>query len=260
VKGRSSRSTASRHVAADEAKRLVPQQRTGQQAGLAEDLEAVADPEHEPARSGELARRRRRRREARDRAAAEVVAVREAAGQDDRVEIRQLVLLVPDRNRLRVERREAQRASRSSCEPGYVIDPDPRLRAANRSRPRTTRSAGSRAAARTSARPAPCRRCRVGRLDLEVDHLARRARPAPRSRGGRGPSRRPRPADRGCPASAARGRWPSSEHHRRIAEVRRERDRRSAARTPRCTSPRALRRSRPELRAGIRLVPAVVSQ
>ena len=49
------------HVAADEAERLVPQQRAGQQPGLAEDLEAVADPEHEPSRVGELAYRGRRR-------------------------------------------------------------------------------------------------------------------------------------------------------------------------------------------------------
>ena len=53
-----------RHVAADEAKRLVAQQRAREQARLAEDLEAVADPEHEAARVCELAHGSRRRREA----------------------------------------------------------------------------------------------------------------------------------------------------------------------------------------------------
>ena len=43
-----------RHVAADEAKRLVSQQRTWEQAGLAEDLEAVADPEHQTAGAREV--------------------------------------------------------------------------------------------------------------------------------------------------------------------------------------------------------------
>ena len=37
------------HLAADEAPIDVRQQRAGQQAGLAQHLEAVADPEHEPA-------------------------------------------------------------------------------------------------------------------------------------------------------------------------------------------------------------------
>ena len=68
------------HVAAHEAERLVAQQRPRQQARLAEDLEAVADPEHEPACLRELAHGGGRRREAGDRATAEVVAVREAAG------------------------------------------------------------------------------------------------------------------------------------------------------------------------------------
>src|SRR5665647_1295863 len=46
-----------RHVAADEAQRLVLQQDARQEAGLAQDLEAVADAEHEPAGVGELLHR-----------------------------------------------------------------------------------------------------------------------------------------------------------------------------------------------------------
>src|SRR5579884_2603148 len=44
-----------RDVAAHEAQRFVLEERPGQEAGLAEDLEAVADPEHEPPGVGELA-------------------------------------------------------------------------------------------------------------------------------------------------------------------------------------------------------------
>ena len=58
----------------------------GQQARLAEHLEAVADSEHGPAGVGELAHRPHHRREAGDRAGAQVVAVGEAAGNHDRVD------------------------------------------------------------------------------------------------------------------------------------------------------------------------------
>ena len=53
MSGVSVRSHRERDVAADERERLVRAQRAGQQAGLGEDLEAVADPEHEPALGGE---------------------------------------------------------------------------------------------------------------------------------------------------------------------------------------------------------------
>ena len=49
VNGVSARSTRERHVAADELELPVRAQHAGQQARLAEDLEAVADPEHGPA-------------------------------------------------------------------------------------------------------------------------------------------------------------------------------------------------------------------
>ena len=49
VNGVSVRSTLRLHVAADEGERLVRAERARKQAGLGQDLEAVADPEHEPA-------------------------------------------------------------------------------------------------------------------------------------------------------------------------------------------------------------------
>ena len=84
------------NVAADELERRVPAQHSREQPGLAEDLEAVADAEHESALLREVRDRLHRRREPCDCAAAQVVAVREAAGQDDGVEVGQLVVGVPD--------------------------------------------------------------------------------------------------------------------------------------------------------------------
>src|SRR5918994_6243836 len=64
-------------VSADELAVVVADQRAGQQVGLAEDLEAVADAEHRQPVVRGTHHLRHHRREARDRAAAEVVAVRE---------------------------------------------------------------------------------------------------------------------------------------------------------------------------------------
>ncbi len=87
-------------LAADEAQALVREQRAGQEPGLAEHLEAVADAEHRHPGVGELGHRAHRRREAGDRARSQVVAVGEAAGHDDRVEVGEVGLLVPDEPRL----------------------------------------------------------------------------------------------------------------------------------------------------------------
>ena len=62
----------------------IAQHRAGQQPGLEQDLEAVADAEHRSTPARELGHRRHDRREPRDGAGAQVVAVREAAGQDRR--------------------------------------------------------------------------------------------------------------------------------------------------------------------------------
>ena len=58
----------------------------GSRPGLAEHLEAVADPDDRTAGRGELGHRVHHRREPGDRAGAEVVAVREAAGHHHRVD------------------------------------------------------------------------------------------------------------------------------------------------------------------------------
>ena len=58
VNGVSSRSAAIVDVAAEEPQRPVAQQRPGHEPGLGEDLEAVADPEHEPALAPRTPRRR----------------------------------------------------------------------------------------------------------------------------------------------------------------------------------------------------------
>src|SRR4029079_4357450 len=92
------------HVAADELELAVGPEHAGEEACLAEDLEAVADPEHRPAVGCERAHRVQHRGEARERAAAPVVAVREAAGKHDRAgPARQLPLGVPDELGVRAE-------------------------------------------------------------------------------------------------------------------------------------------------------------
>src|SRR5450759_5064910 len=62
-------------VAADEAQILAAHQYPRQQAGFAQDLEAVADAEHQPALCREAAHRVHYRRARRDRPAAQVVAL-----------------------------------------------------------------------------------------------------------------------------------------------------------------------------------------
>ena len=74
----------------------IAQHRPRQQARLEQHLEAVADAEHRPALAGELRDRGHDRREPGDRAGAQIVAVREAAGQDHDVGALQARLLVPD--------------------------------------------------------------------------------------------------------------------------------------------------------------------
>src|SRR3954451_5002324 len=87
-------------LAADEAQLAVGQQRARQQAGLAQDLEAVADPQDDAAVAGELDDRLHDRGEARDRADAQVVAVREPARDHDRVDALQVAVGVPQQHRL----------------------------------------------------------------------------------------------------------------------------------------------------------------
>ena len=87
----------------------LPSSAPGQQPRLAQHLEAVADPQHEPAGVRELDDGLHHRREARDRARAQVVAVGEAAGHDDRVGPAQVALAVPQQLRVADAPRGRQR-------------------------------------------------------------------------------------------------------------------------------------------------------
>jgi hypothetical protein len=116
-----------RHVAADERERRVRAQHAREEAGLAEDLEAVADPQHRPAFGRERRHRAHHRREARDRPAPEVVAVREAAGQDDRAGVgRQALVGVPDEPRVGPERSKGPGGIAVVVRPGEDDDGDRR--------------------------------------------------------------------------------------------------------------------------------------
>jgi hypothetical protein len=84
---------------AAEAQLDVAQQRPRQQSRLAQDLEAVADPQHRRPARGRLGDRFHRRAEAGDRPSPQVVAVGEAAGDDDAVDAVQVAAFVPDEPR-----------------------------------------------------------------------------------------------------------------------------------------------------------------
>src|SRR3954470_18020173 len=89
-----------RGLRAAEAQVVVAEQRAGQQPRLAQHLEAVADPEHEAALAREGDHRLHDRREARDRPDAQVVAVREAARDDDALDPAEVRVGVPEEHRL----------------------------------------------------------------------------------------------------------------------------------------------------------------
>ena len=81
---------------ADEYEQGVAQESAGQQARLAQDLEAVADADGGHAAFGGSLHLAHHRRQGRHRPAAQVVAVGKAAGQHDQVEaLRQLAVAVP---------------------------------------------------------------------------------------------------------------------------------------------------------------------
>ena len=81
---------------ADEVQIAIANQRARQKPGFAKDLKAVADSEHKPAAFGKLLDRVHHGRKARERAGAQVVAVRKAAGKDHRVVSRKICFAVPD--------------------------------------------------------------------------------------------------------------------------------------------------------------------
>src|SRR5262249_1665920 len=80
----------------NELERGIAHQHAWQQPGLAKNLEAVADAEHEAATLGMFAHGIHHRRARRDRAATQIIAVGEAARDDDEIgALRQLMLRVP---------------------------------------------------------------------------------------------------------------------------------------------------------------------
>src|SRR5438270_6062028 len=87
-------------VAAQELQGPVLLQGAGQEAGLGEDLEAVADAEHGPALAGERGHRAHHGAEAGDGARAQVVAVGEASGKDHGVGVADGVVAVPHQSGL----------------------------------------------------------------------------------------------------------------------------------------------------------------
>src|SRR3970282_1715503 len=82
--------------AAEELEPAVAQHRPRQQPRLAQYLEAVADAQHQPALRRELPDRAHHRRVAGDGPRAQVVAVGEAPGEDDGVEVADFSRLVPN--------------------------------------------------------------------------------------------------------------------------------------------------------------------
>ena len=88
------------HVAGDEPQPGVPGERARQQVRLAEDLEAVADPQDRQPRPRGRHQLGHHRGEPGDRATAQVIAVREPSGQDHRVNASQIAVGVPERMRL----------------------------------------------------------------------------------------------------------------------------------------------------------------
>jgi hypothetical protein len=121
---------------ADELELAVGPEHAGQEPRLAEDLEAVADTEHGSSVCGERAHRLHHGRDTGDRAAAEVVAVREPAREDDAGNVpRQCALGVPDGDGLGAERLE--------CEPRVTVvvrpgERDDRDASSNRHAPSST--------------------------------------------------------------------------------------------------------------------------
>src|SRR5467141_58296 len=84
------------HVAADEAQAAIAHHRAGEQAGLAQNLEAVADAEYHSAAVCEFFDGLHHRGKTRDGAGAQIIAVGKSAGQNNGVAIRQIFGLVPD--------------------------------------------------------------------------------------------------------------------------------------------------------------------
>ena len=246
----SAASHATRHVAADERQRLVRAEHAREQAGLGQDLEAVADPEH---RARPRVRSRRppasRARSGRSR--------RSGGSRRTRTRRGGRLLRSPQGARAPCARSAARRRRGARARAGR------RGRRSSRGR-RRRRSAGAatvltaaveldlvaldqRVREQLLAHPLDLR-ARLGRVVGRRARARRAGRRGPRrrrSRDGAGGSTRPVPAGRGCPPWAGRARSPSREHHAGVGEVVRRTRSRSAARTPRRSGRACPRRRRP---------------
>ena len=87
-------------IAADEVQVVIAGQRTGEQLGLAQDLEAIADAEHRQALTRALHDGAHHRGEACDGTAAQVVAVGKSTGQDHGVHTLEVVIAMPQGDRI----------------------------------------------------------------------------------------------------------------------------------------------------------------
>src|SRR6266702_5865495 len=84
------------HVTADEAQSFIAHQSAGQKTGFAENLKTIANAEHQASGPGETRNGVHHRREAGNRAGAQVIAVREATGQNDGVKAGEVLRLMPN--------------------------------------------------------------------------------------------------------------------------------------------------------------------
>jgi hypothetical protein len=92
-------------ITADEAQAGVTGKRAGQQTGFAEHLKAVAYPKHRKAFAGRRDDLSDHRGKAGDGTGAQVIAVGEAAGKDDRVNPAKIRIGVPERDRFAAGKR-----------------------------------------------------------------------------------------------------------------------------------------------------------
>src|SRR6476469_6377499 len=123
-------------LTADEPQPHVRQQRAGQHPGLAQDLEAVADPEHRAAVAREGHDGLHDGREAGDRADAQVVAVGEPAWDHDRVGAAEVAVAVPEDLRV-ADLRAGEQRVRVVAGPREADDAEPH-RGATSSPPATS--------------------------------------------------------------------------------------------------------------------------
>lgn len=95
-KRRVRRETLQKHMFAAELERAIADERPGEQTGLAQHLKSVADAQHQTAFGGEPLHCPHHGTKARDRSAAEIIAVTEPTRNNDGISIAQLFFLVPN--------------------------------------------------------------------------------------------------------------------------------------------------------------------